>query len=58
MLKGLSRTTPLFLKLRLLKFEGIVKLKCCTIMFSAYRQMLPKNLQTSLVFLIIGVVTS
>ena len=39
----LESTTPLFVKLRLLKLEDIVKFKCCLIMLSAYRLELPKT---------------
>ena len=39
-------TTPLFYKLGLLKLEDIVKFKCCSTMFDAYRMKLPSNLQS------------
>ena len=38
-------TAPLFSRLGLLKLEDIVKFKCCSIMFTAYRMELPSNLQ-------------
>ena len=42
----LASSTPLFINLKLLKFEDIVKLKCCSIMYIAYRRNLPINLQS------------
>ena len=41
----LDCTTPLFLKFKLLKLEDIVKFKCFSIMFSAYRLELSKKEQ-------------
>ena len=40
-----ASTTPLFLKLNLLKRDDIVKFKCCSLMYYAYRLELPSNLQ-------------
>ena len=40
-----ASTTPLFLKLNLLKLDDIVKFKCCSLMYYAYRLELPSNLQ-------------
>ena len=40
-----ANTTPFFMNLGLLKFEDIVKFKCCSIMYSAYKHELPSKLQ-------------
>ena len=41
-------STPLFYKLHLLKFDDIVKIKICTVMFRGKMLMLPANLQDRL----------
>ncbi len=40
----LSKSTPLFLKLNLLKFEDIVNVKCCLVTYLAQHLDLPSNL--------------
>ena len=40
-----ASTISLFTRLELLKFEDIVKLKCCSLMYKASKLELPSNLQ-------------